>query len=53
MLVDQDYDEEDEEDMNAETVLIAVQKFIDKVLSERAAYVKVIISMALDRFLAL
>jgi len=47
MLVDQDYDEEDEEDMNAETVAISVQKFIDKVLCERVAYVKVIISTAL------
>lgn len=41
MLVDQDYDAEDEEDTNAETVAIAVQKSIEKVLSERTAFVKV------------
>lgn len=41
-MVDQDYDEEDEEeDMDAEAVGIAVQRFIDKVLCERAAFVKV------------
>ena len=42
MLVDQGY-EEDEEDMNAETVTIEVQRFMDKVLCERQAYVKVMI----------
>lgn len=41
MLVDQGYEEEDEEDMNAETVEIEVQRFMDKVLCERQAYVKV------------
>ncbi|KAG0563224.1 hypothetical protein KC19_8G013400 [Ceratodon purpureus] len=34
------YEEEDEEDTNAETVAIEVQRFMDKVLCERQAYVK-------------
>lgn len=47
-MQDQDYDEEDEEELTGVRVASAIHSFAERVLCDREAYVKVILSLLGD-----